>query len=37
MEAIVNLLHILGHKNVLHYAFNQIELSPTTLKLSDSH
>ena len=37
MEVIANFLHILGIKNILYYFLIEIELSPTTLKLSGSH
>ena len=37
MEAIVNLLHILGLKIIHYYFLIEIELRPTTLKLSGSH
>ena len=36
-EVIVNFLHILGHKNIIYYVFIEIELSPTTLKLSETY
>ena len=37
IEVIADFLHILGLKNDIHYVFIEIELSPTTLKLCDSH
>ena len=37
MEVIVNLLHILGLKIIHYYFLIEIELRPTTLKLSGSH
>ena len=37
MEVIVNFLHILGLKNIYCYFLIEIELKPTTLKLSGSH
>ena len=36
-EVIVNFLHILGPKDISYYAFIEIKLCPTTLKLSGSH
>ena len=36
-EVIVNFLHILGLKNIIHYVFIKVELSLTTFKLCGSH
>ena len=36
-EVIVNFLHTLGPKNIIHYVFIKIELSLTTFKLCGSH
>ena len=33
IEAIVNVLHILGRENVFYHGFIEIELSPTIFKL----
>ena len=36
-EVIVNFLHTLGPKNIIHYVFIKVELSLTTFKLCGSH
>ena len=37
MKVIVTFLHILGTENIFHYAFIEIELNPTTLKLNETY